>query len=553
MKRSGKNTVKAGKSPGRAKKPRATAEESALREKTETLAALTDALTAFLEQGSFSAAFGHLLGYALERTESEYGFVGVIVDGPKLCVLAHEGMVWDAQVNREFYENAVRAYESTGYLEFKSFDNLFGKVYTTGQVVVSNDPARDPRSSGIPAGHPPLNAFLGVPIRSGGEVVGMFGVANRAGGYSGAEQRQIETLVRQAAVLCDSYLRREREASLTAERERAREEAQLHVDRLRAIHDIDLAITSSLDLDRVLSVLLEKIDLFFPYETASTVRLFDPESQRLSDTACRNLDEEDWRTQPVFTVKGRGMQIFESKRPVVIRNLQTAARTGGRPFYTRNRLVSYLGVPLKTQDTVLGILSVYTREEREFTADEIESLLTLASQGAIAINNARLHREAQERAEEQLALAAVAQATSQSLSLADMLDLAMDAVLRMTKRQKGYIRLKDPATGRINLAVQKGISEEYIRILLHERSAGGRTEQVFDTGEPLVINDSGLAHPKEAVLREQVACVVWVPIHLRFQAAPVPAARGRSPQGDRKRHRDRGGEQPAVREDERAG
>jgi PAS domain S-box-containing protein len=197
--------------------------EDALRSKTEQLAAVADAITVFLESGDFREASALLLHDALRQTESEYGFVGVVLEGPVLRILAHEGVVWHTTINREFYENALRTYQEVGYLEFTNFDNLFGRVITSGKPVLSNDPSTDHRSGGTAHGHPPLRHFLGVPIQKGTEVVGMIGVANRPGGYTGQEQTKIEILSRAASVLYDSYRQREREFVLGKQRRRAEE------------------------------------------------------------------------------------------------------------------------------------------------------------------------------------------------------------------------------------------------------------------------------------------------------------------------------------------
>ena len=62
-------------------------------------------------------------------------------------------------------------------------NTLFGAALKTGEVVIANDPANDSRSGGIPPGHPPLNAFLGIPLYAGNRMVGLAGIANRADGY----------------------------------------------------------------------------------------------------------------------------------------------------------------------------------------------------------------------------------------------------------------------------------------------------------------------------------------------------------------------------------
>ncbi|WP_447974567.1 PAS domain S-box protein [Nitrospira sp. Kam-Ns4a] len=191
--------------------------EAALRTQTGQLELIAETMTKFLENGDWREASAALLRGALRQTESEYGFIGVVAEGPALRILAHEGLEWHPAVNREFYEQAVRTYEAQGYLEFTNLDTLFGRVITSGATVIANDPATDPRSGGLPPGHPPLRHFMGVPVVGGAGIVGMIGVANRPGGYTDAEQAKIELLAHAVGVLYDGYLRREREANLEAQ------------------------------------------------------------------------------------------------------------------------------------------------------------------------------------------------------------------------------------------------------------------------------------------------------------------------------------------------
>jgi signal transduction histidine kinase len=86
-------------------------------------------------------------------------------------------IAWTDELRRMYAEQAPRG------LEFRNLHTLFGAVLTTGEPVVSNAPATDPRRGGLPPGHPAMHAFLGVPFKSGEELVGMVGLANRPGGY----------------------------------------------------------------------------------------------------------------------------------------------------------------------------------------------------------------------------------------------------------------------------------------------------------------------------------------------------------------------------------
>ncbi|WP_447979137.1 ATP-binding protein [Candidatus Nitrospira bockiana] len=190
--------------------------EESLKNKAVQLEAIYKGLVTYLGSGNWREASACLLRAVLEQTSSEYGFIGVMVEGPTLRILAHEGMVWDRHTNREFYDHAIKGYEELGFLEFRRFNNLFGHVITTGRPVLANDPSTDTRAGGLPPGHPPLKHFLGVPAIRGSEVVGLIGVANRPGGYTGAEQTQLEILTEAVGALYECYRRHEREVALEA-------------------------------------------------------------------------------------------------------------------------------------------------------------------------------------------------------------------------------------------------------------------------------------------------------------------------------------------------
>jgi PAS domain S-box-containing protein len=201
----------------------------------EILTAVTESLAAYVEQEDWKEAFGRLLRCALDLTESEYGFIGVVVDGPVLRVLAHEGIVWDEVVNREFYDQALRHYREHGFLAFHNFDNLFGRAITTGHVIVANAPSRDPRARGLPPGHPPMHSFLGVPIRVRDQVTGLIALANRPRGYGEEESHRIETLVRHVGGMCESYRQRERARMEADERRKAEAALRESDERLRLV------------------------------------------------------------------------------------------------------------------------------------------------------------------------------------------------------------------------------------------------------------------------------------------------------------------------------
>ena len=90
-------------------------------------------------------------------------------------------------------------------LEFYNLNTLFGKVITTGQPVVANDPMNDPRRGGLPKGHPPMHAFLGLPFYRGDRLVGMVGIANRPEGYDEQLIAYLQPLLSTCGMLIEAH------------------------------------------------------------------------------------------------------------------------------------------------------------------------------------------------------------------------------------------------------------------------------------------------------------------------------------------------------------
>lgn len=167
---------------------------------------------AFLEGKSESLAMEQLLQGLLDLTESEYGFIGEIhkeSDGTRyLRAHAITNVAWNEKTQSLYEANMQQG------LEFRNLDTLFGAVIKTGEPVIANDPASDPRSGGLPTGLLKMDSFLGLPFNIGDKFVGMLGIANRPGGYDENIVSKIAPITVAAASLIDAIrVHREREES----------------------------------------------------------------------------------------------------------------------------------------------------------------------------------------------------------------------------------------------------------------------------------------------------------------------------------------------------
>jgi PAS domain S-box-containing protein len=178
------------------------------------------------------------------------------------------------------YAQARRELDERGFYSLASFgDNLVLAPLRDGASLLTNAPARHPRWAGtMPAWHPAIESFLGVPIKTGDEVFGMIALANRPGGFTERELHDLETFARTAALA----LRMAR-----SEEERARAEEQLHqAMKMEAIGRLAGGIAH--DFNNLLTAIMGYAELGFNMlHPAERVRHYFEEIQQAADRASK--------------------------------------------------------------------------------------------------------------------------------------------------------------------------------------------------------------------------------------------------------------------------
>ncbi|MFJ4908689.1 GAF domain-containing protein [Streptomyces sp. NPDC093249] len=130
----------------------------------------------------------HLVDSATELTGARYGALGVIdPEGPRLTGLFTSGMT-DEQRSR------------IGRLP-DGRTGLLGALVRDPRPLLLDDLTADPRSSGVPEGHPEMRSFLGVPVRVHSEVFGnLYLTEKRDGGFTEEDLALLRVLASQAGI-----------------------------------------------------------------------------------------------------------------------------------------------------------------------------------------------------------------------------------------------------------------------------------------------------------------------------------------------------------------
>lgn len=160
--------------------------------------------------------------------------------------------------------------------------------------------------------------------------------------------------------------------------------------------EINLTIASTLDLDHVLDLIIAKAVEMLECE-AGSILLYDREKGHLSFAASTSADHRTLTNIPIPMTGSLAGEIFTKNTPLIVNNVDNDPRHDplvGKQMHFNTK--SLLGVPMRIQDRVTGVLEALNKRGGYFTATDAEILSAIACQAAVAIENAQLVHALQE-------------------------------------------------------------------------------------------------------------------------------------------------------------
>lgn len=193
---------------------------------------------------------------------------------------------------------------------------------------------------------------------------------------------------------------------------------QLH--RLSVLRSIDFAIASGLELNLLLSILLDRV-LETLHVDSAAVLLLDSKLNELKFASGRGFHTNILQHTRLRTGQGYAGRVALERRIINIADL-TKNRTEFErsPLFPSEKFVVYYGVPLIAKGRVLGVLEIFHRSPLRPDEDWLEFLNIISGQTAIAIDSAIMFKELQKsNFELNLAYNATIDAWSRTLDLRD--------------------------------------------------------------------------------------------------------------------------------------
>ena len=230
-----------------------------------------------------------------------------------------------------------------------------------------------------------------VPLRIGKRVAGILTVEDeRVNAFTSQDLDVLQVVGNHLGVALEKAQLIQGLEQELAERKRAEEQAQRQVDRLAALHSIDTAISSSLDLNVTLQIILDQVTTQLHIDAADILRLNVP-LQSLEYAAGRGFHSRGFQQTRLPLGKDFAGQAAYERRMVHIPNLSEAAGLLASDLrQSSETFVTYFAFPLVAKGEIKGVMELFHRTRLDPDQSWVDFAETLAAQTAIAMDNMAL-------------------------------------------------------------------------------------------------------------------------------------------------------------------
>lgn len=302
----------------------------------------------------------------------------------------------------------------------------------------------------IPLGTRKFESFIALPLVARGQVSGLLNICSlQKKAFNSDNLRILSTLANTAAI--------------SLENARLYRGMTQKVSELSTLFEVGKTISSTLDLEKVLTLILEVATRLMDASICS-LRLIGEEKEIVLGTSY-GLTTEYFSEKNTTIGKRKSIaeQSLRERTPIIITDVLNNEEYEPPEYAKKEKVTSLLCVPLIAKEEAIGVLTVYSTRKQRYTQDQVNLLSALADQAAIAVSNAKLHEEIH------------------------------NSFLRTVKALAAAVDAKDPYT--------KGHSEAVVKYALEiGRELGLSQEEIESLEIAALLHDIGKIGIKEEVL-----------------------------------------------------
>jgi PAS domain S-box-containing protein len=270
------------------------------------------------------------------------------------------------------------------------------------------------------------------------------------------------------------------------------ENARLHAATVRraqelaTLNELSRNLTTVLDPQRVAQEILAAAQALIP-EAAGRLWERVEDSDRFRVVASLGLRDPEGGRHEFRAGEGLMGRVTLTRQPVISPDMTQDPRALNSAWAVAEGLVAAIDLPLVYGERVTGALAIFTRTPHIYTDEEVRLLQSFAAQAAVAVENARLFQQEQERRRQVEAIRAVTEEITRELDLSAVLGLINRRAADLVGAMSGVVLLWDEATQALVPRAWHGVGDWMgeVRVPLGEGIPG----IVAQRREGMIVND----------------------------------------------------------------
>jgi nitrate/nitrite-specific signal transduction histidine kinase len=428
--------------------------EQRVSSRTRELAALNAIATVVSQSLNLDEILNGALDTTLQVMEVEVGGIYLLDQaGQTLTIAAQRGL------HPEFVVAIDRLQVGEGFS---------GRVAQSGQPLVVQDVSDDSRLTRMVVRDEGLHSLVIVPLSSKGQVLGtLFAMSHGYREFTSEDVQLLTSIGHQIGGAVESA------RLFKAEQRRA--------EQFRVIYQVGQQITSILDIDEILVQVVRLIQQSFGYDHVG-IGLIEEGEVDYKVGAGLLWDDAAFDFRPhKLKVGENGISgwVAGTGEPLLIPDVSQEPRY---VWMQGSNTRSELTVPIKAKGQVIGVLDVQSERLNAFDESDLTVIQSLASETAIAIENARLFRDTTRQVRELRALADASRIISSVLDQDQLLQSLYEQITRIAPTDSYLIALYDDATNVVSIEIN--VDEEVhhpheryvldkglLKLIIHERQS----------------------------------------------------------------------------------
>jgi len=383
-------------------------------------------------------------------------------------------------------------------------EGLIGVAAASGETVMSNDVFSDERVYHLEDWAAP--ACLSVPIKLAGQVIGVLHAeAEDAWAFADEDAGALEMAADQLAVAIQNA--------------RLFEETQSALAESRALYQATRSVISFESLSETLQVVVDGVAEALPADRTA-LNILDLGKRRVVDfvkggPGAESIDpsafEELWR--------GLSGWVLREEEPALSLKGKYDPRESQKAYQRRlnDNSGSIVVVPVHYQDEVLGTLTAINRlDQRDFAQRDVDLMMAMANQAAVALENARLFQVTQRRVAELATVNEIGQAISGALQTEQLAELIYTHVSKLLDTRNFYIALYDESEDLIRVGFL--VEDDQRQPPIELRGSQALTSHLINTGQPILLTHGTDAfHQKHGLTPDGAPAKSWLGVPMTVE------------------------------------